>query len=56
MQAKKPRNTMRDMKAEALVDRLAEVKAGKVVQALTDLVAPSPVVTLAPTQVEMEAD
>ena len=56
VQAKKPRNTMRDMEAEALVERLAEVKAGKVVQTLTDMVAPSPVVTLAPTLAEMEAE
>ena len=29
VQAKKPGDTMRDMEAEALVDRLAQVKSGK---------------------------
>lgn len=51
----KPGDTMRNMENEALVDELAEVKAGKVGQTLSDLKAASPVVTLPPTLAEMEA-
>lgn len=51
----KPGDTMRNMENEALVDELAEVKAGKVGQTLSDLKAASPVVTLPPTLGEMEA-
>ena len=43
------------MEAEALVDGVAQVKTGKVGQAMTDQKAASPVVTLAPTLAEMEA-
>ena len=46
---------MPNMENEALVDRLAELKAGKVCQTLSDLKAASPVVTLPPTLAEMEA-
>ena len=56
VQAKKPGYTMRNMEIEALVDRLVEVKTEKVGQTLSDLKAASPVVTLAPTLAEMEAE
>ena len=56
VQAKKPGYTMRNMETEALVDRLVEVKTGRVGQTLSDLKAASPVVTLAPTLAEMEAE
>ena len=46
-------NTMR-MENEALVNRLAEVKAGKVAQTLTFLKAASRVITLLPTLAEIE--
>ena len=39
-----------------MVDRLAKVKAGKVVHKVTNLMAASPVVTLAPTLAEIEAE
>lgn len=42
--------------ADTLADRLAEVKAGKVGETLTDLKAAPPVVTLAHTMAEMEAE
>ena len=45
---------MRNMENEALVNRLAEVKAGKVAQTLTFLKAASLVITLLPTLAEME--
>ena len=48
VQAKKPGDTMRNMEAEVLVDRVAEVKVIKVGQLLNDLKAASLVVTLAP--------
>ena len=35
VQAKKPGDTMRDVEAEAVVDRLAEVKTGKKKNCLT---------------------
>ena len=41
---------------ETLADRLAEVKAGKVGETLTDLKAALPVVTLARTLAGMEAE
>ena len=39
-----------------MVDKLAEVKTGKVCKTLSDLKAASPVVTLAPTLAEIEAE
>ena len=48
-------NTMRNMENKALVNRLAEVKAGKVGQTLSFLKAESSVITLLPTLAEMEA-
>ena len=56
VQTKKLGYTMRNMETEALVDRLVEVKTGRVGQTLSDLKAASPVVTLAPTLAEMEAE
>ena len=56
VQAKKLGYKMRNMETEALVDRLVEVKTGRVGQTLSDLKAASPVVTLAPTLAEMEAE
>ena len=47
---------MRNMEAEALVDRVAEVKVIKVGPTLNDLKAASLVVTLAPRRAEMEAE
>ena len=47
-------NTMRNMENEALVNRLAEVKAEKVAQTLTFLKTASRVITLLPTMAEME--
>ena len=41
--------------AETLADRQEELKPGKVGETLTDLMAASPVVTLAPTLAEMKA-
>ena len=51
----KPGHTMRNMENEAFVNRLAEVKAGKVGQTLSFLKAESRVITLLPTLAEMEA-
>ena len=48
VQAKKPSDTMRNMEGELFVNRLAEVRVGKVGQTLTDLKVSSPLVTLAP--------
>ena len=56
VQAKKPGGTMRNMETGALVDKLAEVKTGKVCKTLSDLKAASPVVTQASTLAEMEAE
>lgn len=53
-------DTLLDVEAEALADtlteRVVEVKAGKVCETLTDLRAAPPVVTLAHTIAEMEAE
>ena len=53
-------DTLLDVEAEALADtltdRVVEVKAGKVCETLTDLKAAPPVVTLAHTIAEMEAE
>ena len=46
---------MRNMENEALVNRLAEVKAAKVGQTLSLLKAASRVITLLATLAEMEA-
>ena len=46
---------MRNMENEALVNRLAEVKAAKVGQTLSFLKAKSRVITLLPTLAKMEA-
>ena len=56
VQAKKSGETIRNMEAKAFVERLAEVKVGKVGMTLTDLKNAPPVVTLAPTSAEMEAE
>lgn len=46
---------MRNMENEALVNRLGEVKAGKVGQTLSFLKTESRVITVLPTLAEMEA-
>ena len=51
----KPGHTMRNMENDALVNRLAEVKAGKVGQTQSFVKAESRVITLLPTLAEMEA-
>lgn len=50
-----PGHTMRNMENEALINRLAEVKPGKVGQTLSFLKAESRVITLLLTLAEMEA-
>ena len=59
VETKKPGDTLRDVKAKALAetlaDRLEELKAGKLGNTLTNLKAASPVVTLASTPTEMIA-
>lgn len=51
-----PGEKLRDVNAEGLVDTHAEVTTGNVAETLTDLNFASPLVTLAPTLQEMDAE